>query len=763
MSSIIARSFTRQVGAAVLRRPGVLSRSLLRQACIPSSPSYAALVLVRHSSTSNQPQEPRNSSWLSRDVHWLPRTAEKEESWVLWWQTLRRYSLYSTTVPYGMTKAVYGPPVKTSQLSVVSAASWVKKQTAAAVKWTVDLGKVVWGMVLQVRRDPRVLIKWWHDIKKETIHWCKWVYTGFALFVANIRVSTQLVKKKLTGLPLSYREHKLLVRTTTDMFKLIPFSLFIIIPLGELALPFALRLFPNMLPSTFFEKQYDSAYLSRKLKAKQELANFFQEIVNERTKSILEAPDHSHRDKAGVLRGFQEKLITRDESESPFLSVKEVLQFAKLFKDEFNLEKMSAESLKVICRMLGIEPYGLQTHVVLQLRHHLLQLKREDREMMWEGVENLTHEELIEACKARAMRFYGISDDEMREQLREWFELSSHREIPPVLLLWARSITMTHMPQDISEPTQAAEPEGEAAEEVAAVSGLEMREASLQEAQSRLDELRREEKDLKDNLKQLRETVKEEARKRAAAEAESERSPEAAEAQQGKAPAEEAEKEERDHGLIGGEAHKVRMDRDALLRRATKMESELKLLRQITQMQQTQLCAAAASLASLVDRSVSQPPLPPLEGTFSHDTEHANMADQLTRVINSVETGLADIDKLLNSARNVRSSEDNTDPFFYPSDTEDDLDHPAAATLQAATATSPASAAAAAAGAAASSAVKMPAQASPLIMDQPPPSHEKLPDEIPMEDTSEPLVDDTGQDEGVGVGVETHKGAEARV
>lgn len=44
---------------------------------------------------------------------------------------------------------------------------------------------------------------------------------------------------------------RLQVRTTADALKLIPFSLLIIVPLGELLIPVALRLFPNMLPSTF--------------------------------------------------------------------------------------------------------------------------------------------------------------------------------------------------------------------------------------------------------------------------------------------------------------------------------------------------------------------------------------------------------------------------------------------------------------------------------------------------------------------------------
>eukprot|EP00922_Rhytidocystis_sp_ex-Travisia-forbesii_P043031 GHVS01064313.1.p2 GENE.GHVS01064313.1~~GHVS01064313.1.p2 ORF type:complete len:128 (+),score=22.88 GHVS01064313.1:671-1054(+) len=73
-----------------------------------------------------------------------------------------------------------------------------------------------------------------------------------------------------------------------------------------------------------------------------------------------------------------------------------------------------------------------------------MMIKREDREIMWEGVHSLTQEELIEACKERGMLFYGITDDQMRQQMIQWVQLSSHPEIPPLLLIWSRCITMTH-------------------------------------------------------------------------------------------------------------------------------------------------------------------------------------------------------------------------------------------------------------------------------------------------------------------------------
>jgi LETM1-like protein len=45
-----------------------------------------------------------------------------------------------------------------------------------------------------------------------------------------------------------------LVRTTADLFRLVPFLVIIAIPFAEFALPVLLKFFPEMLPSTFKEE-----------------------------------------------------------------------------------------------------------------------------------------------------------------------------------------------------------------------------------------------------------------------------------------------------------------------------------------------------------------------------------------------------------------------------------------------------------------------------------------------------------------------------
>ncbi|KAK1938423.1 putative LETM1-like protein [Babesia divergens] len=340
-------------------------------------------------------------------------------------------------------------------------------------KWAVHLFSLTFRMVTHLMRlsaraavVARVsgvsgIFKSIIDGVKHTVHWCK---TGFRLYFANVKVSYYILLKRLKGHPMRYNERKLLMKTLNDALKMVPFSFFIIVPFAEFLLPVAIRLFPQMLPSTFrTDNSKSDDYLQKKLLAKKELAQFFQELVQERTNQILqEELDSSLKTKMEALKDFQERILNKEDLDiNPFLSCNELLVFSKIFKKEFKLDQMNLETLKVMCKLLGITPFSMRTHVVLQLRHHLLKIQREDRLILWEGVDSLTTEELQEACRDRAMKFYNVTKEQLQQQLKQWLDLSSMPEISPILLLWSRCITMTHEPMAIKADNEV-KPEADA-------------------------------------------------------------------------------------------------------------------------------------------------------------------------------------------------------------------------------------------------------------------------------------------------------------
>ena len=81
-------------------------------------------------------------------------------------------------------------------------------------------------------------------------------------------MSSKIAWKILHGHTMTRRESRQLTRTVGDLFRLVPFLAFVIIPFMEFLLPVALKLFPGLLTnpivSAFFptESFYDGKVLS---------------------------------------------------------------------------------------------------------------------------------------------------------------------------------------------------------------------------------------------------------------------------------------------------------------------------------------------------------------------------------------------------------------------------------------------------------------------------------------------------------------------
>lgn len=115
----------------------------------------------------------------------------------------------------------------------------------------------------------------WVRTKAEAHHY----KMGFKLLWADIRISSRLLWKVLKGGTLTRRERGQFIRTSSDLFRLVPFSVFIIVPGAELLLPFAIRVFPGLLPS-----QFQSSKLEKRkgeLKVKIEMAKFLTQTLDQ--------------------------------------------------------------------------------------------------------------------------------------------------------------------------------------------------------------------------------------------------------------------------------------------------------------------------------------------------------------------------------------------------------------------------------------------------------------------------------------------------
>ncbi len=72
-----------------------------------------------------------------------------------------------------------------------------------------------------------------------------------------------------------------LQRTVQDLGRLIPFLPFVIVPFAELLLPVALKLFPNMLPSTYEGQSSKDAKAKRLRSTRKEVSEFLRTTLKE--------------------------------------------------------------------------------------------------------------------------------------------------------------------------------------------------------------------------------------------------------------------------------------------------------------------------------------------------------------------------------------------------------------------------------------------------------------------------------------------------
>ena len=297
------------------------------------------------------------------------------------------------------------------------------------------------GRVVRFYSQPRVdrkqaYARWWGIVKSEAKHY----WLGFKLLGKDTKIASRLVGKVVRGKTLSRRERKQLTRTTADIFRLVPMMVFLVVPFMELLLPVALKLFPNMLPSTFEDKLKKEEDMKKGVAARLEIAKFLQDTVSEMAGDINQQRSGDTKTSAAELYGFMQRVRAGEHVDGS-----ELLKFAKLFNDELTLDNLERVQLVGLCRFVGISPFGTDAFLKTRLRAHLMEIKQDDLEIQEEGIDALTEEELRAACRARGMRtpFGEGAEKFMQQQLEEWLDWSLNRSLPSSLLLLSRISTFT--------------------------------------------------------------------------------------------------------------------------------------------------------------------------------------------------------------------------------------------------------------------------------------------------------------------------------
>uniref|UniRef100_G1SL58 Leucine zipper and EF-hand containing transmembrane protein 2 n=1 Tax=Oryctolagus cuniculus TaxID=9986 RepID=G1SL58_RABIT len=278
----------------------------------------------------------------------------------------------------------------------------------------------------------------------------KYYYNGFYLLWIDTKVATRMVWRLLHGQVLTRRERRRLLRTCADFFRLVPFMVFIIVPFMEFLLPVFLKLFPEMLPSTFESESKKEEKQRKKMAAKLELAKFLQETITEmarRNRAQL-------GDASTQLSSYVKQVQTGHKP-----STKEIVRFSKLFEDQLALVHLDRPQLVALCKLLELQTFGTNNLFRFQLLMTLKSIKADDEIIAKEGLGTLSVSELQAACRARGMISLGLTEEQLRQQLAEWLDLHLKENVPPSLLLLSRTFYLIDVkPKPIEIPQSGEAP-----------------------------------------------------------------------------------------------------------------------------------------------------------------------------------------------------------------------------------------------------------------------------------------------------------------
>lgn len=269
----------------------------------------------------------------------------------------------------------------------------------------------------------------WEKVKHEAQHY----WSGTKLLGYEIKVSTKLLFKVAAGYGLSRRETAQLGRTIVDVIRLVPFSMFILVPFAELLLPIALKLFPNLLPSTYESKSDRKAKRAKLSKTRVSTSDYIKKTMEESGLKLSKKITEQERE------AFVSFFHTISMGKSP--TNEHLIQVARLFKNDQVLDNLSRPQLVAMAKYMSLRPFGSDSILRYQIRHRLLTIIKDDKAIDYEGVESLTVPELQMACLQRGIKSIDVSPGRLREDLATWLDLRLRQKIPSTLLILASTYT----------------------------------------------------------------------------------------------------------------------------------------------------------------------------------------------------------------------------------------------------------------------------------------------------------------------------------
>lgn len=304
-ASMMNSRYSAQLAPLLLRHGNRIAFSRASSRLPRTLPAVAILVPRMNASTDSQHHQGENGPPPGFNIEQAKRPLSDKES-----------DKKATKINIPAHKPTESAPTTAAEQQALNE---IAAQTAA--EETTETKKEV------AKKEEKKKLTLWQKVKHEAQHY----WDGTKLLGTEVRISWKLAFKMAAGYELTRREHRQLTRTVQDLGRLVPFSVFVLVPFAELLLPVALKLFPNMLPSTYENQKTKDSKTAKLRSSRKEVSNFLRQTMRESGLPVSKTTAQKEE-----FTEFFRKLKTTGEEPTK----SDIIKVCKLFKDDLTLDNL---------------------------------------------------------------------------------------------------------------------------------------------------------------------------------------------------------------------------------------------------------------------------------------------------------------------------------------------------------------------------------------------------------------------------------------
>lgn len=229
---------------------------------------------------------------------------------------------------------------------------------------------------------------------------------------------------------LSWREYQVMKQSEEDVRRCLPFTLFVVIPFSGWFLPLVVKMFPNVLPSPFWDESTTASVMAKRAEERLRIAKQLELDLNTRLMSVSpRSPWYDVVSRGGADE--LQRLLELTHGGQRRVTLQDLSRAKLLFNTVFNLGQLRTSSLQMLAKYYGRwHALPLEAYVVNGLYHHIDRMVEDDallsRHAETHGLDDLSTPELQRACELRGFRGDTRHRSELIASLSEWLSISSN-------------------------------------------------------------------------------------------------------------------------------------------------------------------------------------------------------------------------------------------------------------------------------------------------------------------------------------------------